>query len=171
MRGPVLHFLIPSIKILRQSFLYIIAFVVNTKPSRSVIRKIMNSEKPPPKNIIIGQRISRQKAALAREFRRNMTQSEKSLWQLLRANRLDGWHFRRQQVIAGFIVDFYCHKAGLVVELDGEVHSNQIDYDLERDRILSDLGIRVLRITNRAVEDNRDLVLHDILAACNSLED
>ncbi|MHB8778456.1 MAG: endonuclease domain-containing protein [Anaerolineales bacterium] len=52
------------------------------------------------------------------ESRRDMTPAEKILWQELRANKL-GVHFRRQQVITGFIVDFYCHKAGLVIELDG----------------------------------------------------
>ena len=50
-----------------------------------------------------------------------MTPAEKILWQELRANKL-GVHFRRQQAIAGFIVDFYCHKAGLVVEVDGDIH-------------------------------------------------
>jgi very-short-patch-repair endonuclease len=131
---------------------------------------MMESQKKRPKNIIIGQKISRQKAALAHEFRRNMTETENILWQRLRANRLDGWHFRRQQVIAGLIVDFYCHQTGLAVELDGEIHAQQVDYDLERDRILADLGIRVLRIQNRAVEENLDGVLQGILAACNSEE-
>ena len=50
-----------------------------------------------------------------------MTPAEKILWQELRANK-PGFHFRRQQVIAGFIVDFYCHKAALVVEVDGDIH-------------------------------------------------
>ncbi len=50
-----------------------------------------------------------------------MTPAEKILWEELRANKL-GVHFRRQQVIQGFIVDFYCHQAGLVVEVDGDVH-------------------------------------------------
>ncbi len=53
-----------------------------------------------------------------------MTSAEKLLWQELRANKL-GVHFRRQQVIAGFIVDFYCHKADLIVEVDGETHDPQ----------------------------------------------
>ena len=73
----------------------------------------------PRSNIIIGQRIDPAKAQRARELRRRMTTEEKALWQRLRANRLDGFHFRRQQVIDGFIVDFYCHAASLVVETDG----------------------------------------------------
>ena len=58
----------------------------------------------------------------AHQFRREITPSEAALWQALRANRLGGLHFRRQQIIDGFIADFYCHAAGLVVELDGSVH-------------------------------------------------
>ena len=57
-----------------------------------------------------------------------MTPAEKILWNELRANKL-GVHFRRQQVIAGFIVDFYCHKAGLVVEVDGDIHDLQKEED------------------------------------------
>lgn len=85
----------------------------------------------PPKNIVIGQKVDPEKAARAKELRREMTAAEKILWGYLRANRLDGFHFRRQQVIAGFIVDFYCHPAGLAIELDGPVHANQVEYDRE----------------------------------------
>ena len=66
---------------------------------------------------------------------------------LRRANRL-GVHFRRQQVIAGFIVDFYCHKAGLVVEVDGDVHDLQQEEDAGREMALSEMGSRVVRFGN-----------------------
>ncbi len=98
-----------------------------------------------PKNIVIGQKVDPKKAARARELRHNMTDAERLLWQHLRANQLGGWHFRRQQVIAGYIVDFYCHAAGLAVELDGAVHESRADYDAERDQILTQHGLRVLR--------------------------
>jgi very-short-patch-repair endonuclease len=62
--------------------------------------------------IISGQRVTKEKLQRARELRREMTPAEKLLWQELRAKKL-GIHFRRQQVIVGFIVDFYCHKAAL----------------------------------------------------------
>ena len=78
----------------------------------------------PVKNIVSGQKITKEKFQKAKELRRDMTSAEKVLWNELRGNRL-GVHFRRQQIIAGFIVDFYCHRAGLVVELDGSVHANQ----------------------------------------------
>ena len=119
-----------------------------------------------PKNIVIGQKVTSAKAGRARELRRQMTEEEQILWQHLRANRLDGWHFRRQQVIAGFIVDFYCHAASLVVELDGPIHANQVEYDSERDRVLAEKGLRVLRFPNRQVHENLEDVLQRILQAC-----
>jgi len=79
--------------------------------------------------IVVGQKIDPIKAHRAKELRRHMTPEETALWQALRTNRSGGFHFRRQQVINGFIVDFYCHKASLVVEIDGEIHEQQADYD------------------------------------------
>ena len=73
----------------------------------------------PIKNIITNQKVTKEKLQRAKELRRNMTPAEKMLWGELRANKL-GIHFRRQQIIEGFIVDFYCHKASLVIEVDGE---------------------------------------------------
>lgn len=64
-----------------------------------------------------------------------MTLAEKILWQEVRVNKL-GVHFRRQQVIQGFIVDFYCHRAGLVVEVDGDVHDLQKEEDERRESFL-----------------------------------
>ena len=72
----------------------------------------------PVKSINPGQKINPEKLERARILRSEMTPVEKILWQELRRSKL-GSHFRRQQVIAGFIVDFYCHSAGLVTELDG----------------------------------------------------
>jgi len=123
----------------------------------------------PPENIVIGQKVSPEKVARAEELRQDMTPAEKILWGQLRTNRLDGLHFRRQQVIAGFIVDFYCHAAGLAVELDGPVHANQVEYDLERDRVLKEIGVRVLRFRNEEVLENLEAVLTAIREACQDL--
>jgi len=114
----------------------------------------------PAKNIVIGQRVSAAKVEAAKQLRRHATPEENLLWQQLRRNQLNGLHFRRQQVIDGFIADFYCHAAGLIVELDGPVHDQQIEYDQERDRILSARGLRILRVKNQDIK--RDL--HDVLA-------
>jgi very-short-patch-repair endonuclease len=81
--------------------------------------------------------------------------------------RLDGWHFRRQQVIRGFIVDFYCHAAGLAVEVDGPIHESHADEDRERDQALGVAGIRVLRIQNQDVYENLEIVLAKISQACD----
>jgi very-short-patch-repair endonuclease len=96
-----------------------------------------------------------------------MTPEEKILWQHLRANRLNGLHFRRQQIIDGFIVDFYCHAAGLVIEIDGEIHQRQPEYDAERDKILAARELRILRIRNSEVRDNLEGVLNCISEACD----
>jgi len=109
----------------------------------------------PAHRIVGGQKVSEAKVQRAKELRRRMTPEETVLWERLRAHRLNGLHFRRQQVIDGFIVDFYCHTASLVVEVDGEVHAAQADYDVERDRVLARRGLRVLRVSNAEVQ--RDL--------------
>ena len=102
------------------------------------------------KNIIPGQKVTKAKLQLAKELRRDMTPAEKILWNELRANKL-GVHFRRQQIIAGFIVDFYCHKAGLVVEVDGDVHDLQQEEDTRREKVLSEMGLTVVRFGNDEV--------------------
>jgi very-short-patch-repair endonuclease len=105
--------------------------------------------------IVRGQRVTATKRELAKTLRATMTPAERTLWAELRGNRLAGRHFRRQQIIDGFIVDFYCHQAALVIEVDGGVHEAQADYDDERDRALAARGLRVLRVTNDEIA--RDL--------------
>ncbi len=116
----------------------------------------------PAKNIIVGQNVTAEKAQRAKELRKNMTPAEHALWQKLRANRLDDWHFRRQQIIDGFIVDFYCHQAALVIEVDGPIHENQQDADAERETILKARGLTILRFTNRQVMNDMTAVLSRI---------
>ncbi|WP_341530818.1 endonuclease domain-containing protein [Nostoc sp. UHCC 0302] len=119
------------------------------------------------RNIIIGQKVNSVKVQRAKELRQQMTPEEKILWQHLRANRLHGLHFRRQQIIDGFIADFYCHKAGLVVEVDGKIHEQQVEYDLERDKVLLAKGLRLLRIKNEEVIQEINKVLMCIYKACS----
>lgn len=104
----------------------------------------------PVKNIIPGQTVTKEKLQRAKELRRDMTPAEKILWQELRGNKL-GVHFRRQQVIAGFIVDFYGHKVSLVIELDGSVHDRQVEEDAQRDKVLKEMGLRIVRIKNEEI--------------------
>ncbi|NEQ28797.1 MAG: DUF559 domain-containing protein [Microcoleus sp. SIO2G3] len=120
-------------------------------------------------NIVIGQKVTSVKVERAKELRHQMTEEEKILWQHLRANRLNGLHFRRQQIIDGFIADFYCHAARLVIEVDGQIHQQQAEYDAERDRALSARGLRLLRIKNEEVRQNLDSVLARIAKACEMI--
>src|SRR3990172_1302674 len=115
----------------------------------------------PVKNIILGQTVTKEKLQRARELRRDMTPAENILWQELRGNKL-GVHFRRQQVIAGFIVDFYCHKAGLVVEVDGDIHDLQQEEDARQEKVLREMGLRIVRFRNEDVMKNLSVVLGKI---------
>jgi very-short-patch-repair endonuclease len=105
-------------------------------------------------NIVIRQKVSRELQERARELRKNMTPAEKILWEKLRHNRLDGLQFRRQQIINPFTVDFYCHARALVVEVDGDIHDLQQDYDAERSSYLIARGFRILRVTNDDVKND-----------------
>lgn len=95
----------------------------------------------------------------ARGMRKQLSQAERSLWDIVRDNRL-GFKFRRQRPISRYIADFACMEAKLIVEIDGASHdlADQIEYDAERTRILNALGWRVLRIRDT-------LVLSDASAA------
>lgn len=122
----------------------------------------------PNKPFVTGQYISPELKARARELRQEMTPAETKLWQRLRANRLGGFHFRRQQIIGSYIVDFYCHAVSLVVEVDGGIHLAQQADDHQRDLYLNNLGLTVLRFTNEQVEHKTDQVISTILEACIS---
>jgi very-short-patch-repair endonuclease len=119
---------------------------------------------PPPSPVVQHATVDKAKAAMARQFRRRPTPAEAMAWQLLRNRNLLGLKFRRQQVIAGFVVDFYCAELRLALEFDGAVHHElaRAGYDAERDKILSARGIDVLRLPN-ALADERSL--HEVLTA------
>jgi very-short-patch-repair endonuclease len=123
----------------------------------------------PPKNLITQQAVTSRNKTLAVEMRREMTLAERKLWTRLRANRLEGFHFRRQQVIEPYIVDFYCHQVGLAIEVDGSVHQEQQEYDLQRDHDLQLLGLQVLHFSNTDVNQNMESVLEEILRLCRMM--
>lgn len=116
-----------------------------------------------PPRVIRRADIDSNKLQLARRFRQVPTEAEAAAWQILRDRALFGLKFRRQQLIAGFIVDFYCPSQRLVLELDGGVHDdpNQREHDHNRSQVLTRLSIRVLRLPNQAVHEQ---VLRDLLA-------
>ena len=100
----------------------------------------------------------------AKGLRAEMTEAEIKLWYKLRKNQLLGYKFRRQHPIFLFIVDFYCHKAKLVVEVDGKVHEDpdQQEYDEQRTYELEHLGLTVIRFSNEEVLNNIDHVIQQI---------
>jgi very-short-patch-repair endonuclease len=95
-----------------------------------------------------------------------MTAPEAKLWISLRGHRADGLKFRRQHPIGPFVLDFYCDKARLAVEVDGFVHAtgDHPDRDERRDAWLAMRGIRTLRIDARDVREDADSVVRTIVA-------
>ncbi|MBN1145120.1 MAG: endonuclease domain-containing protein [Bacteroidales bacterium] len=108
---------------------------------------------------------SRKLFANARELRKSMTDAEVLLWERLRNNKLMGHKFRRQHPIAGFIADFYCHEAKLIIELDSSIHqlSDHQEYDEGRTIELEESGLKVVRFTNAEVLNNIQEVLDQII--------
>ena len=102
----------------------------------------------------------------AKKLRYKMTPSEEKLWAELSENKLKNYRFRRQHPLGNYIADFYCHKAKLVVEIDGEIHDSEEnkEYDSGRDKTMESFGIKVLRFTNNDIEKNLIGVLKIILA-------
>jgi very-short-patch-repair endonuclease len=108
------------------------------------------------------QRITESKKKLSIELRKRLTVAERKLWSLIRNRQLGGVKFRRQQIVAGFIVDFYCAENRLAIELDGDVHALQEQYDKDREAALLELGIRTIRFTNHEVLEQIEAVLEKL---------
>ena len=102
----------------------------------------------------------------ARELRLRTTEAEQKLWSLLRNRQLKGKKFRRQHAIANYVVDFYCHECRLVIELDGNFHTDDEakEYDKARTALLNELGITVLRFWNEEVIKDSENVLRKVSA-------
>jgi very-short-patch-repair endonuclease len=103
---------------------------------------------------------------LARNLRHYQTEWEGRLWGYLRDRRLGGFKFRRQHPVGNYILDFYCPKKKLAVEVDGSQHGldEQLTRDQKRTADLEKKGIRVLRYWDVDLSQNLDGVLNDILA-------
>jgi very-short-patch-repair endonuclease len=102
----------------------------------------------------------------ARELRHAMTPAERKLWQRLRDRQILGAYFRAQHPVDRFILDFVCIKARLVIEVDGDSHAAQSDYDAERTNWLAAQHYyQVLRFTNGDITHNLESVLEAIRLA------
>jgi very-short-patch-repair endonuclease len=92
----------------------------------------------------------------SRKLRKNMTEAENLLWSKIRRKQLNGHQFYRQKIIGNYIVDFYCSKANLIIELDGSQHysdEGEVN-DRNRDAYMKGLGLKVLRFSDREVFKN-----------------
>jgi very-short-patch-repair endonuclease len=100
-----------------------------------------------------------------------MTSAEKILWNELRKKEIFKARFKSQHPIGIFIADFYCHKYKLVIEVDGEIHMNEDVMEDEdgRSHDIEELGIKILRFTNKEIIENTDLVIKRILEEISSL--
>ena len=96
-----------------------------------------------------------------RELRQKPTAAEEMLWQYLRNSGL-GVRFKRQYSVMNYVVDFYCPKIKLVIELDGSIHETSKKYDLYRTEYLNSLGIKEIRFRNERIENEINLVLEEI---------
>ena len=108
----------------------------------------------------------------ARVNRKNPTAAEKKMWfKMLRNRAFRGLKFTRQKPLDKYIVDFYCSKLLLAIEIDGDSHVAQQEYDKERTKRLGDYGITVIRYTNREVLESLSGVFDDLNEKVEMLEE
>ena len=96
--------------------------------------------------------------------RKNSTNTEKIIWNILRNRKLSGYKFKRQYSIDRFVVDFYCPELKLAIEIDGEIHDSKesFEYDRVREKFIQELRIKIIRFRNDEVYDNLESVVTEI---------
>jgi len=101
---------------------------------------------------------------LSRDLRSHSTLSEILLWQKLRASQFRGYAFNRQKLLGNYIVDFYCRKMNLVIEVDGNSHffEESVVEDLERQKVIESMGVHFLRFSDLEVKRSLPSVLVEI---------
>ena len=98
-----------------------------------------------------------------KELRNHSTSAEATLWKMLKGKQIAGLKFRRQHSVGPYILDFYCPQIKLAIELDGEVHNRQQDYDEQRSYFLNRVeDIEVLRFENRTAFENSEQIIWEI---------
>ena len=123
----------------------------------------------PPEGEGLGERgKTAKRLGYAKQMRSAPTPWEHELWQELRAKRLTGIKFKRQQLIGPYIVDFVALSKKFIIELDGGQHDSQLKYDAQRDNFLKSNGFTVLRVWNSEWTENRVGVLEQIWLALHA---
>ena len=107
--------------------------------------------------------------AKARQLRKNPTDAEQEVWNILRSRQVSGYKFRRQAPIGSYIVDFVCFESRLVIEVDGGQHVEQANYDADRTGWLEGAGYRVIRFWNSQVLEETEAVRDAIWMAVEGL--
>lgn len=102
----------------------------------------------------------------ARALRGEMTVPEQRLWAVLNDRSITGYKWRRQHPKGVYILDFFCHQIGLVIEVDGDSHAGQEEYDANRTAWLKEQGLKVIRFTNDDVMRNLAGVMEVVCRAC-----
>lgn len=105
----------------------------------------------------------------ARENRKNQTPVEKKMWSILQDRQLENYKFLRQKPLNNFIADFYCAELMLVIEVDGDSHIKQREYDILRSEKLEEYGIKVIRYQNDETMSNIEAVYKDLKKKIKSL--
>ena len=108
---------------------------------------------------------------LARKLRRNMTFSEVLLWNQLKQGKIQGYDFHRQKPIDNYIVDFFCPKLNLIIEIDGESHQFKGEEDVVRQKKLESLGFHFLRFKDKDIKQKMNDILEIIRNYINEKED
>ena len=105
-----------------------------------------------------------------KHLRKHLTPAEARLWTYLKNRQINGQRFRRQFSVGLYILDFYCPKAQLAIELDGEVHNDMVQrqYDQDRTEYLNEQGISVIRFENKKVFEQFEFVLESIRIALDN---
>jgi very-short-patch-repair endonuclease len=139
-----------------------------SQPPFSVSPPSQGSEGKPggsTSGVIRLQYINESKVTDSRTLRRTMTSAEMQLWLQLRGRKVGNMKFRRQQIIEGFIADFYCEEGKICIEVDGGIHETpeQAAIDEHRTRIFNARGIRVIRFSNDEVLSDLPAVIAKIL--------
>src|SRR5690606_32205869 len=102
-------------------------------------------------------------------MRKEQTPAEAQLWQYLKGKQLNGYKVRRQQAFGFFVADFYIADVKLIIEVDGEIHRHQQEYDAQRTQYLEEFGLHVLRIQNGEIFANIEATLERILTEIDTL--
>lgn len=105
----------------------------------------------------------------ARALRAQMNDAETLMWQQLRGRRFQGFKFRRQRPLGPYILDFVCLEAGLVIEIDGGQHAEQLAYDQARTALIESHQLTVIRFWNHEVMNDTAAVLENIWQTLQTL--